>query len=697
MENKIVIPAAIESVTPLPFGGLSRNGQTLGVNSRYFLKNGKPWYPIMGEFHYCRYPVQYWKESLCKIRAGGVQIVSGYVFWIYHEEEKGVWDFSGQRDLRLFIELCSELDLLVFLRIGPWAHGECRNGGFPDWLVNDKSIDLRTNDPVYLNLARNFFEKIFEQAKGLLWKDGGPVIGIQIENEYGHVGGLTGTEGIAHIRTLKNSAKEAGFDVPFYTATGWGGAVVADGETLPVLGGYADAPWEKHTNELPANENFLIMPLCENSKDKFTYKIENYPFLTAELGGGIQITTHRRPVVSADDIAAIALCKLASGANLLGYYMYHGGTHAYGRFSTLQETAATGSYSELPVLTYDFQGCIGEYGELHKSYRKLKRLHIFLKCFSDLVVPSSSFFPAETVKDAEDTDALRYCARHNKETNSGFLFINNHQRRRKMKNHRGVNISVVLSDETICFPRMEIHDGFYGIFPYNIRLGEALLKSTNAQLLCKIDGCFVFVCHEEPVFNWTGEAAPLIMLNEEEADNAWLFDEKLFITKGSLSEMDGKIFLTTCKTQEKVICYSNFYNKDTLTYKFDPVPVNARFIEKYRDDVLAEYEIKIEKIPEEKINDMFMIIDFYGDRAELFCNGKMAADWYTTGLPWRVGLKRFGYEEKFILKIYPAAQEIYYEFENNNKCSPNDSRCSLDSFVLNNITLKAQYIKELNR
>ena len=663
----------------LPFGGSNGKGKTLGVNTSYFLKDTKPWYPVMGEFHYSRYPVQYWEESLCKIRAGGIQIVSSYIFWIYHEEEKGKWDFSGQRDLRKFIELCSSLNLKVFLRIGPWAHGECRNGGFPDWLQNDSSIKLRSNDPVYLEYTRNFYENIFEATKGFLWKDGGPVIGIQIENEYGHVGGKTGSEGLKHILTLKKMAIDIGFDVPFYTATGWGGANVVDGEMLPVQGGYVDAPWEKHTNELPANENFLLLPFNSDSQEVFTFNVENNPYLAAELGGGIQITTHRRPIISADDTAAMALCKLATGANLLGYYMYHGGTHPVGKFSTMQETTATGSYSDLPVLTYDFQGCIGEYGELHLSYRKLKKLHIFLESFGDLIAPSNCFFPAEIVRDAEDTNTLRLCVRHDNKTNSGFLFVNNYQRRRKMKNHKDVNISIKLSNETVIFPMMYISTGFYGVFPFNIKLGNALLKSTNAKLLCKFGNRYVFYCHEKPVFNFEGEIIDMIVLTEEEADDVWLFGDRLFITKGNLYEKDEKIFLTTCRTQETVEYYLMDSDKKSIVYNFNPVSVNCSFNVILKNDIYAEYEILTDEIPADTINEMFLNIDFTGDRAELYMDDAMIADWYTTGLPWRIGLHRFNYNRRFTFKVFPVTQDTYFE-------------CELkEGYFLNSISLEAQY------
>ena len=87
----------------------------------------------MGEFHFSRYEPEDWEEELLKMRAGGVDIAATYVFWIHHEERQGEWDFTGCRDLRRFLEICRRIDMPVWLRIGPWAHGECRNGGFPDW------------------------------------------------------------------------------------------------------------------------------------------------------------------------------------------------------------------------------------------------------------------------------------------------------------------------------------------------------------------------------------------------------------------------------------------------------------------------------------------------------------------------------------------------------------------------------------
>lgn len=152
-------------------GGQSPDGKTLSANNRYLTRDGKPWFPVMGEFHYSRYPETQWEKEILKMKAGGIEVVSTYVFWIFHEEIEGQFDWTGQRDLRHFIELCARHDLYVWVRVGPWDHGEVRNGGLPDWLIAETTV--RENNPAYLGYVRRFFIEIGKQLDGLFWKDGG--------------------------------------------------------------------------------------------------------------------------------------------------------------------------------------------------------------------------------------------------------------------------------------------------------------------------------------------------------------------------------------------------------------------------------------------------------------------------------------------------------------------------------------------
>lgn len=114
-------------------------------NKQCLMKDGKPWFPVMGEMHYSRYREDLWEESLRKMKAGGLDIVASYVIWIHHEEEEGKFTFEGSCNIRKFAQLCQKVGLQFFLRLGPWCHGEVRNGGFPDWLMQ-KGLVLRSND-----------------------------------------------------------------------------------------------------------------------------------------------------------------------------------------------------------------------------------------------------------------------------------------------------------------------------------------------------------------------------------------------------------------------------------------------------------------------------------------------------------------------------------------------------------------------
>lgn len=112
-------------------GGTNTKGERIDVTSLYFTREGKPWIGVMGEYHFVRDARENWYRELCKMKAGGITAVATYLFWIYHEEIEGEFDFTGDRDIRKFIKDAQRAGLDVIIRIGPWAHGECRNGGLP--------------------------------------------------------------------------------------------------------------------------------------------------------------------------------------------------------------------------------------------------------------------------------------------------------------------------------------------------------------------------------------------------------------------------------------------------------------------------------------------------------------------------------------------------------------------------------------
>ncbi|MFZ1130442.1 MAG: beta-galactosidase [Terriglobales bacterium] len=487
VSSVVVIDARQQKSAPetgyLHAGGVSKAGHSIAINSRYLSRDGKPWLPVMGEFHFARYPEAYWEEEILKMKAGGVQIVSTYVFWIHHEEIEGQFDWTGQRNLRRFVELCRKHGMLVFVRIGPWDHGEVRNGGLPDWLL--RKAKVRTNDPIYLSHVRRLYGEIGKQLQGLFWNDDGPIIGVQLENEYGERGPNAGA---AHISALKRLALESGIDAPLFTVTGWPKADFPAPEVIPVFGAYPDGFWEELPGEAPPHEAYLFelkRDTDDMSADLIRY--EHYPYLLAEAGGGMEMSYHRRPLIRPADVAAMDVTHVGSGANLYGYYMFHGGANPEGRLTTLQESHATGYPNDVPQVTYDFQAPLGEYGQMHPSFRNLKLLHQFYSDFGAELAPMTAFLPEQLPASPADSATLRSAVRT--DGDGGFVFLNNYVHNLPMPDKKGITFQIRLPKETVALPRnpVDIPSGAYSVWPFNLSLGSARLLYSTAELLSKLE------------------------------------------------------------------------------------------------------------------------------------------------------------------------------------------------------------------
>ena len=157
----------------LKLGGTNPKGEKIDVNNYYISINNKPIIPITGEFHFSRCPSQYWDESIKKMKAGGINVIATYVFWNMHEENEGRFNWTGDKNVREFIELCKQNNIYAIVRIGPFGHGEIRSGGYPDWLLG-KALNIRTNDPQYLFYVERLYREVGKQLKGFYYKDGGP-------------------------------------------------------------------------------------------------------------------------------------------------------------------------------------------------------------------------------------------------------------------------------------------------------------------------------------------------------------------------------------------------------------------------------------------------------------------------------------------------------------------------------------------
>jgi hypothetical protein len=496
--HRLTFDATAPSVAPKPVPtqlgtNHAPDGSTLTVNSQYLMRNGKPWIPVMGEFHYSRYLEAYWEEEILKMKASGVEVIATYVIWIHHEEIEGQFDWHGQRDLRKFAELCQKHGMLLYPRIGPWAHGEARNGGFPDWVLKNSAV--RGNDPIYLAEVQKFYAQIGQQLHGMLWKDGGPVIGIQIENEYAANGPGQGRD---HLAALKSLAIGSGLDVPLYTITGWDNAVVPEDLFLPVYGGYPDAPWDASTEVLPpaeiysyrfasrvaANMGAIGASSVGSSQHDAELRAE-VPFLTAEVGGGIQDTYHRRPLLAPGDVPATIAVMIGSGANLLGYYMYQGGENPDGKLTTLQESQRTGYPTDVPLKGYDFQAPLGEFGQMNATLRELKLDHYFLHDFGAQLAPARAIEPIPHPAGPADTTVLRASVRMDGQ--SGFLFVNNYIREEQMPPWANTQFEVKVAGKTLLVPAapITIPANSYFYWPVNLDLDGVALSYATAQPMLK--------------------------------------------------------------------------------------------------------------------------------------------------------------------------------------------------------------------
>lgn len=514
---KYAIDGRVSQTAPrfghLNLGGQSPSGDRLQVNSRYLLFNQRPWLPVMGEFHFSRYDADEWETELRKIKSCGVSIVASYLFWNHHEAREGEFNFEGRRNLRRFVELCAKVGLWSVIRLGPWAHGESRYGGFPDWLM-EKNIPLRGEDPEYMGYVDRLYAAYARELKGLFFKDGGPIIALQVENE------LTGDSD--YLLKLKKMALDHGMEAPFYTVTGWGADGIAqfpENEVLPLFGGYPEAPWEQHTHPLPPNPHFFFTPVRNDSSigsDQIAGgsapgndELEAYPFLTCELGPGNQVTYHRRPIIQPMDAYAMSLCLLGSGSNLPGYYMFHGGYNPTN--GLFQESRDTGYPNDVPVSSYDFQAPVGEYGDLKPSYFSLKRLHHLLMSYGENLAAMEPVFPDEKPKDLQDTVTPRYVIRSNGK--SGFVFFNSYQRLAQLSDQPEFQLEIALEEETVCVPPRPVNlpAGVSLIFPFNLTEGELCIKSASVQPLYRMkqaEGITLFMFAPDGV-------EPLLLMNRD--------------------------------------------------------------------------------------------------------------------------------------------------------------------------------------
>jgi len=492
----------------LDLTGKNPAGDVIAVNSEYITFNGSPYFPVMGEFHFSRYPNAYWEESILKMKAGGINVIATYVFWNLHEPKEGAFDWTGDRDLARFINLCKKHQVYVVVRIGPYGHGEIRNGALPEWLYG-RPLNIRTNDPEYLDYVRKYYRAIGQQLKGSLFKDSGPVIGIQLENEYQHAGSAWSVQypgtpleytfaytdryitkqnvfdvkrredyaprGDAHMATLKKLARESGLDVPLYTATGWGYAAIVKDGSLPVTAAYAYPSW----GELEPSPFYLFKDIRRDPDyGPVRYNTDRYPSIAAEMGSGIELTTDRRPKVPFNSITPLMARTVGSGSNGIGYYMYHGGTTPVQNGQFMSE-----DITGIPKMSYDFQAPIGEYGQIRPSFKHLKPLNFFLQTYGKTLAPMMAVLPETNAAITKDnTRTLRYALRTN--GTEGFVFMHNYQDHASTTDLENLGLTVKTATGNVHIPEagsFTLRKDQYAILPVNLKIGDAVIRYATAQ------------------------------------------------------------------------------------------------------------------------------------------------------------------------------------------------------------------------
>ena len=657
--------------------------------------------PVMGEIHYSRLPQSEWRQEVRKMKQGGVTIIATYVFWNHVEEQQGVFRWDGQRSLRQFLEVCKAEEMPVVLRIGPFCHGEVRCGGIPDWMWEAPApptapegaslptkaivspsggergaIRMRSEDPRFLYFVERLYRQIFTQVQGLQWKDGGPVMACQFDNEYRGRG--------SYLMALKRIATSIGFDLPFYTRTGWPelATPVPFGEMLPLYGDYADGFWERSLEETAGSYykafNFRAPPRPTPALPKgggstdvsvngsvapspFGEGRGGAPYFTCELGGGMMTAYHRRPYLYPEDAYSMALVKLGSGSNLLGYYMYHGGTNPDGQtwLNEMQRTRAT-NYNDMPVKNYDFQAPLGEFGQKNPHYYMLRPLHLFMHDYGELLAPMEARFPCEQDIAKGDDSHLRCSVRE--KDGSGFVFINNYERLQHLSAKRNVQLEAC----GVRLPKLTIPAGAMCILPVNIDG----IRYATAQLVAKRNG---------KIYMQQIKGIPTTIVLE---NGKMLRNVK---ARGTEKPVWQNIYLLSTEDAEHLFLDETPQDDIGLGAVCEKIrgagPLRTitmgvnKVAEEPTDEDFEQAAVYRISVPNDAVTKYrrLLQIDYRGDVARLYCNGQLIADNFYNGRPMLYGLWRLpAGATELELRILPLQENMPIYFPREADTTPGE-------------------------
>ncbi len=319
----------------------------LTVKNNDFLMDGKPYRIISGAMHYFRIVPQYWEDRLKKLKACGFNTVETYTCWNLHERKEGIFDFDGMLDIEKYITTAAKLGLNVIVRPGPYICAEWELGGLPSWLLSYTDMSLRCNDPLYLEKVKPYYQQLLSRIKPHLATNGGNVIAMQVENEYGSYGNDK-----EYLKKVEEIYRENGIDCLLFTSDGpteW----MLSGGTLP---------------HLTAVANFGSHP-TENFAEFRKFRKDG-PLMCGEFWSGwFDHWYEGHHTRTTEDIAKDTQALIDSGASF-NFYMFHGGTN-FGFYNGANHIK--GDYQ--PTITsYDYCAPLSEAGDLTPTFYKLKEM-----------------------------------------------------------------------------------------------------------------------------------------------------------------------------------------------------------------------------------------------------------------------------------------------------------------------------------
>lgn len=323
-----------------------QSAQSFILGTTDFLLNGQPFQIISGEMHYCRIPKPYWRHRMKMAKAMGLNTISTYVMWNFHESKPGKFDFeTDERDLNEFINIAKDEGLYVLLRPGPYVCAEWEFGGYPWWLLQDTDLKIRANNKKFLKLTENYFKALYKAVGHQQFTKGGPILMVQVENEYGSFG-----NDLDFIRANRDLLLNVGFDVPLFSADGnW---LFKNAAVLGVLPG---ANGETNPKKL------------KESVDK--YNGNAGPYFTPEwYPGWLDHWGEPKQKVEAEKLAT-ELDTLLMNNISVNFYMFHGGTN-FGFWNGANYTKEQPIQPD--ITSYDYDAPLSESGVATEKFRKLR-------------------------------------------------------------------------------------------------------------------------------------------------------------------------------------------------------------------------------------------------------------------------------------------------------------------------------------